>query len=219
MFLGAATAVKESSRSRSKELPARLRLPRQVRSAAGSMPIYSRSEAQGQQLLYVLNCHDAQEIFIAHHLLRSGPEENLQMVISNKRVLVFGSTNEATAGTGPPEAVGFSRRRSSAGGVGGGGVGVGLGTGNHMRIMMDISHDQLVCTRCLSLSEDDGNGNESKHYLELVGKMDLETSHKRPRVRCDGEDLARLVSQQINYALDMFEETQQAVIESEPNDN
>jgi len=214
---GAATAVKESSRSRSKELPARLRLPRQVRSAAGSMPIYSRSDAQGQQLLYVLNCHDAQEIFIAHHLLRSGPEENLQMVISNKRVLVFGSTNEATAGAGPPEAVGFNRRRSSAGTSGG--VGVGLGTGSNMRIMMDISHGQLVCTRCLSLSEDDGNGNESKHYLELVGKMDLETSHKRPRVRCDGEDLARLVSQQINYALDMFEETQQAVIESEPNDN
>ena len=80
-----------------------------------------------------------------------------------------------------------------------------------MRIVMDISHGQLVCTRCLSLSEDE----ETKHYVELVGKMDETLSHKRPRVRCDGENLARLVSQQINYALDMFEETQQAVIENE----
>ena len=88
---------------------------------------------------------------------------------------------------------------------------MGVGLGSQMRIMMDISHAQLVCTRCLSLSEDD----ETKNYVELVGKMPDETSNKRPRVRCDGEDLARLVSQQINYALDMFEETQQAVIDSE----
>lgn len=192
---GAATAVKESSRGRSKELPAPLRLPRLVRSAGGSMLIYSRSDAQGQQLLHGLNGHDHREIFIAHHLLRFGPDENLQMIISSLRILVFGASVNSGDCVGQ-KASSAGRKESKEGGL---------------RIMMDIFHGQLVCARALVIPEE----SENKHYVELVGQMEEESSYKRPRVRCDGETLARLVAQQINYALDMFQENQMAVIENE----
>lgn len=191
---GAATAVKESSRSSNR--PTRLRLPRMVLSAGGCMPNYSRSMAQGQQLLHQLNGHDTQEIFIAHHLLRSGPE-NLQILISSSRILVFGTLDYSQASS-----------LKSANETNQISTGAGVGMGKNLRIMMDISHGQLVCARKLTLSDRES---EAKHYVELLGKVDDESSYKRPQVRCDTESLALLVSQQINFALERFEELQQAV--------
>ena len=200
---GAATAVKESSRSRRQELPVQLRLPRLVVSAGGSMPVYSRRDAHGQRLLLKLNGHDTREIFIGHHLLRSGPEENLQMLISSSRLLVFGTAMPvaASATLSTPASKDLAVL-SAADAVGGGQV----------RLMMDICHEQLLCSRYIALNEDHGQEGV-KHYVELVAKSDGDDlAHKRPRVRCDEESLARLVSHQINYALDRFQETQLAVV-------
>merc|ERR1711997_730171 len=85
---GAATAVKESSRSAYKQLPPRMRPPRLVLGAGGSMPAYSKKSAEGQELLHRMNGRDYQESFVAHEQLRSG-HEDLQILISNQRVLVF----------------------------------------------------------------------------------------------------------------------------------
>ena len=52
---GAATAVRESSRSATKQLPPKMRLPRLVIGPAGSMPIYSSKDAHGQELLHRLS--------------------------------------------------------------------------------------------------------------------------------------------------------------------
>ena len=52
---GAASAVRDSSRSSSKEVPRRLRPPRLVAGPRGLLPRYCERHARGQELLYILN--------------------------------------------------------------------------------------------------------------------------------------------------------------------
>lgn len=187
---GAATAVKESSRSKNRELPARMRPPRLVIGPGGMMPIYSRKDALGQELLYKINSRDFTEVYVAHEQLRSGSEENLQVLISCARVIVFASQN--------PHADEAEDGKADT---------------KNIRVMIDINHGDLVCARTLSLpatSPDEA----VKYYIELVGKFDANDSHTRPQIRCDNERIARIVTQKINYARNVFDEMTQAVIES-----
>ena len=199
---GAATAVKESSRSRRQELPAKIRPSRLVMGLGGVLPIYHRQEALGQELLYRLNGHDINEIYIGHELLRAGPEEHLQLLISSARILVF-------ARMVVPSAAAASLESSTKN-----------------RIMMNVSHAELVCAQSVKTGGGGGGGEEleedgsqAKFYVELVGKFEednsMETTHKRPRVRCDTQILSQQVAQKINLAIDMFEEMTQAVIDNE----
>ncbi len=71
---GTATAIKESSRSASKQLPLRLRPPRLVVGPGGSMPVYSERDGLGQERLYRMNGRDYREIYVAHETLRSGTQ-------------------------------------------------------------------------------------------------------------------------------------------------
>lgn len=203
---GAATAVKESSRSKHRELPPRMRPPRLVYGPGGSMPTYSRADSVGQELLYKLNSRDLTEVFVANEKLMSGGEEQLQILISCDRVLVFGQQNNTSESP-------VSNKESGSG----------------IRIMVNISHGDLVCARTVMSSADDGIMSEDnnvgssqqqpKFYIELVGKFDDSDTHKRPRVRCDSERIARAVTQKINYARGMFDEMTQAVIEgNEPDE-
>ena len=54
---GAASAVRDSSRSSSKEIPRRLRPPRLVIGPGGILPRYSEKQGRGQELLFQLNNH------------------------------------------------------------------------------------------------------------------------------------------------------------------
>ena len=74
---GAATAVRESSRSSSRQLPKRMRPPRLVLGPGGSLPVYSARDGAGQEMMYRMNGRDYGEIFVAHEQLRSG-EDDLQ---------------------------------------------------------------------------------------------------------------------------------------------
>ena len=89
---GAATAVKESSRSTLKKLPPRLRPPRVVLGPVSSMPGYDLKEAIGQEKLYRFNGHNYDEIFVAYESLQSDTIEDLQILISSERILVFSCT-------------------------------------------------------------------------------------------------------------------------------
>ena len=194
---GAATAVKESSRSRRQELPPKIRPARLVVGLGGVLPVYDRQEALGQELLYRLNGHDTTEIYIGHELLRSGPDEHLQLLISSARILVFarlaGPTVTGSSSTSQPL----------------------IETKN--RIMMNVSHAELVCAQSVTCQSHVAEEEAVKYYVELVGKFDQEDeeTHKRPRVRCDTEILSQQVAQKINLALNMFEEMTQAVIEND----
>ncbi len=239
---GAATAVKESSRSKHRELPPRMRPPRLVLGPGGSMPVYSKAEAVGQELLYTINSRDYNEIYVAHEILRKGDIDDLQILITCDRVLVFsGKSNlpnpaeDGAASTASSEEAGESPASNSK------------KLSKNIRVIVNISHGDLVCARTVTEQEIyrgkgmrprqvsdydsetsmeavggstahgvDGN---KKFFLELVGKFDDEDGggmeqRKRPQVRCDSEKIARLVTQQINYARSMFDEMTQAVIES-----
>lgn len=52
---GAASAVRDSSRSSSKEIPKRIRPPRLVIGPGGILPRYSEKQGRGQELLFQLN--------------------------------------------------------------------------------------------------------------------------------------------------------------------
>ena len=54
---GAASAVRDSSRSSSKEIPKRIRPPRLVIGPGGILPRYSEKQGRGQELLFQLNHH------------------------------------------------------------------------------------------------------------------------------------------------------------------
>ena len=88
-----------------------------------------------------------------------------------------------------------------------------------LRIMINISHVDLVCARTVSSPGDGGSSlaEDARYYIELVGQFDDNETRKRPQVRCDNERIARRVTQKINYARNLFDEMTQAVIEG--NDN
>ena len=92
----AATAVKESSRSRNRELPGRLRLPRLVQSADGHLPNYTQAESRGQHLMRRLaSSSRSEDLFLAHHLLRNCPGECLlHLFITSGGVYVCSSFNQ-----------------------------------------------------------------------------------------------------------------------------
>uniref|UniRef100_A0A0P6FFD1 Vacuolar protein sorting-associated protein 13D n=1 Tax=Daphnia magna TaxID=35525 RepID=A0A0P6FFD1_9CRUS len=85
---GAASAVRDSSRSSSREIPRRIRPPRLVIGPGGIVPRYSEKQGRGQELLFQLNRHEYRETFIAYEALGSLPE-SLHMLISSEHIRVF----------------------------------------------------------------------------------------------------------------------------------
>ena len=59
---GAASAVRDSSRTSTKEIPRRIRPPRLVIGPGGILPRYSERQGRGQELLFQMNQHVYQVI-------------------------------------------------------------------------------------------------------------------------------------------------------------
>ncbi|TRY62990.1 hypothetical protein TCAL_03981 [Tigriopus californicus] len=183
---GAATAVRESSKSAFKQLPPKIRPARVVVGPGGSMPVYSEFDAQGQELMYrlCLNGRDDFETYVAHQILTPG-DEDLQIMITSDRVIVFSCP-------------GNSRDAKIL-------LIVSLSQLCHARAVVETKDtkdkhyiEMKIANQTIDPSEsmfmDDGDS-------------------KRPQVFCASDKLAAAVSQQINYAKVMFEERIQAVIE------
>ena len=58
------------------------------------MPIYSKKDGIGQELLMMINGRNYSEFFVGHEKLRSG-HADLQILISTERTLVFSVTNSS----------------------------------------------------------------------------------------------------------------------------
>jgi len=82
---GAASAVRDSSRSASRGVPFRVRLPRVVQGPAGTLPPFNHKEANGQAWLYLINGKNYAELFVAFEHLG----EDLMIVVSSERVVIF----------------------------------------------------------------------------------------------------------------------------------
>ena len=225
---GAATAVKESSKSVYKLLPPRLRQPRLVLGAGGSMPNYSRKAAQGQEILYKLNGRNYSEMLVSHEQLRFG-NEDLQILITTQRIIVF---SQASVGTAANSNVESSERDLEA-------MGTSVDRRPASKQVLTIPHEDLICARVVSHKDNSGYTHDNtrlknsqshshiidieKHYIELMVRSEgiphqVADQQKRPQVRCDNEQIARAVVQDINYARNMHEEMTQAVNEKLESD-
>jgi vacuolar protein sorting-associated protein 13D len=177
------------------------------------MPNYTRKTALGQELLHKMNGRNYSEIFVAHEQLRAG-HEDLQILISTQRIIVFSQASEAESNNSKMEtghrdsndkSTVVSRKPSS-------------------KQVLTISHEDLICARVVSLQDSNVNAqNNLRHYIELMVRSEgvphqIADQQKRPQVRCDSEQIARAVVQDINYARNMHEEMTQAVNEKLESD-
>jgi len=65
---GAASAVRDSSRSSSKEIPRRIRPPRLVVGPGGILPRFSERQGRGQEILFELNRHLCDVLYTCHFI-------------------------------------------------------------------------------------------------------------------------------------------------------
>ena len=210
---GAATAVKESSKSIYKQLPPRLRPPRLVSGAGGSMPNYSRKDALGQELLHKMNGRNFNEVFVAHEQLRSG-QENLQILVSSQRIIVFSQLCDSDDAKANYEGNNedFNRKKGNT------------SRKPSSKQVLTIAHDDLMCARVVCQADTTAaNHDILRYYIELMVRSEgtpeqIADQQKRPQVRCDSEQTARAVVQDINYARNMHEEMTQAVNEKLESD-
>ena len=86
---GAASAIRDSSRTSSRMMPERCRPPRVVTGNGGLLPLYSDMASRGQELLYEVNDRNYKELFIGHETLISGPGRDLRVLVSSQAVTVF----------------------------------------------------------------------------------------------------------------------------------
>ena len=211
---GAATAVKESSKSAYKSLPPRLRPPRLVLGAGGSMPNYTRNTALGQELLHKMNGRNYNEMFVAHEKLRAGPE-NLQILVSSQRIIVFSQSSDSEDGNPRQEGINEESGRTKG----------SVSRKPSSKHVLTIPHDDLICARVVSQADDTTGVNHDvlRYYIELMVRSEgtpeqIADQQKRPQVRCDSEHTARAVVQDINYSRNMHEEMTQAVNEKLESD-
>jgi len=86
---GAASAIRDSSRSSSRMIPKRVRPPRVVRAAGGLLPCYSELAAVNQDLLHEINDRNYNELYIACEQLKTKSIEDLRIMISSESVTIF----------------------------------------------------------------------------------------------------------------------------------
>ncbi|XP_053390255.1 intermembrane lipid transfer protein VPS13D-like, partial [Mercenaria mercenaria] len=83
---GMSNAVRDASRRSSHMQPSRVRNPRCCHGPGGLLPPYSLSQAESQALLYRLNDHCYEEVFIATELVRGGATDTLHVMITSHQV-------------------------------------------------------------------------------------------------------------------------------------
>lgn len=94
----AANAVRETSKSSSRILPDRKRLPRCVTGAPGGLlPVYSSLQSKGQQHLFLINKRDFNEKIMAYEpCLLESKDSKLRLLVSTESIWVFSRTEDTT---------------------------------------------------------------------------------------------------------------------------
>ena len=142
------------------------------------MPIYSRKDGVGQELLMMINGRNYSEFFVGHEKLRLG-QADLQILISSERLFVFSVTNPTVSSN--------SSNNSSTTSVSNNSDETFDMFAKNVRPVLTIHHSELVCARMVTsrdlvpsssaaISEDgasssSGGQEGEKFYVELVLKM------------------------------------------------
>ncbi|XP_059608662.1 intermembrane lipid transfer protein Vps13D [Phlebotomus argentipes] len=184
-----ANAVRETSKSSNRQMPDRKRLPRCVTGAPGSLlPPYSYTQGKGQNILYTLNKRDFSEQLMAYEpCLFDADDSKLELLVSTENVWVFSKTDDTTA------------------------------------IIFTYHLSDLLSCHPVSVNAEVGHHKSKKvqqnHYIELgltvttrsPTTTSVQENVKRPRVRCQSEDIAQRASRHINYAKGIYDEREQTL--------
>ncbi|XP_041352246.1 vacuolar protein sorting-associated protein 13D-like isoform X2 [Gigantopelta aegis] len=185
-----ANAVRDSSRSSSRQNPPRIRPQRCCYGPGGLLPAYSRQQAEAQQLLFSINDNDYTECVIAMDQLRwgsggNGDRKRLSMyaLITSKQVYFLGSQD-------------------------------------HDIVLNILYEDLVYCRSFKENRGDGSAHELSYYIeltTKADGAASLD-SLKHPRVRCEKASIAQKVVQEINYAKNMYDEKVQTLQPSVTND-
>ncbi|GAB0099028.1 Vacuolar protein sorting-associated protein 13D [Sergentomyia squamirostris] len=184
-----ANAVRETSKSANRQMPDRKRLPRCVTGAPGSLlPPYSYTQGKGQNILYTLNKRDFTEQLMAYEpCLFDGEDSKLELLVSTENVWVFSRMEDGIA------------------------------------IIFTYHLSDLLSCHPVCVNVDQGHHKSKKipqtHYIELgltvttksPTMSTVQENVKRPRVRCQSEDIAQRASRHINYAKGIYDEREQTL--------
>ncbi|XP_055550000.1 intermembrane lipid transfer protein Vps13D isoform X2 [Wyeomyia smithii] len=188
-----ANAVREQSKSSSRILPERKRHPRVVTGAPGGLlPPYSSLQSKGQQYLFLINKRNFNEQFMAYEpCLLDTKESKMRLLVSADHVWGFSKNEDTTT-------IVFHYRLS------------------------EIISCQLVTVPAVGASnEPSSNTTRAKKtttYIEfclMLPSKSLTPSApemvKRPRVRCQNEDIAKKICHHINFAKCIYDEREQTL--------
>ena len=127
-----------------------------VGTAGGAMPVYSVRDGLGQELMLRMNGRDYKEFYFGHEELRSG-EEDLQVLITSERVLVFSLTHQ-NAGSGVTASGGLNAHQAQAG-LGPPGAVTGGGS-----LLRNMTTKQLLTLR---------HGEVEFNYMHLMARISV----------------------------------------------
>ncbi|XP_053697242.1 intermembrane lipid transfer protein Vps13D [Sabethes cyaneus] len=188
-----ANAVREQSKSSSRILPERKRHPRVVTGAPGGLlPPYSSLQSKGQQYLFLINKRNFNEQFMAYEpCLLDTKESKMRLLVSAEHVWGFSKNEDTTT-------IVF-----------------------HYRLSEIISCQAVTVPPPGTSNEPNANATRTKKsttYIEfclMLPSKSLTPSApemvKRPRVRCQNEEIAKKICHHINFAKCIYDEREQTL--------
>uniref|UniRef100_A0A182JQ44 UBA domain-containing protein n=1 Tax=Anopheles christyi TaxID=43041 RepID=A0A182JQ44_9DIPT len=193
-----ANAVREQSKGSNRILPERKRPPRTVTGAPGGLlPPYSNLQSTGQQYLFLINKRNFSEQFMAYEpCLLDTKDSKMRLLVSAENVWGFSKNDETTM------------------------------------IVFTYPMSEIISCQPLTVQPQDqqtvlsqGSGRSSggtrkpvtyiEFCLSLPSKSSLTPSApemvKRPRVRCQNEEVAKKICYHVNFAKCIYDEREQTL--------
>lgn len=172
-----ANAVRETSKSSNRILPERKRLPRCISGAPGGLlPPYSTLQSKGQQHLFLINKRDFNEQLLAYEpFLNDGKDSKLRLLVSSEYIRIFSRAEDTTT------------------------------------VMVSYHLSELISCKPVTVSNSNSK-TKTKHYIEFAlstPKSSLTSGGqeigKKPRVRCQNEEIAQKASRHVSDILSISE--------------
>ncbi|XP_062546775.1 intermembrane lipid transfer protein Vps13D [Armigeres subalbatus] len=184
-----ANAVREQSKSSSRILPERKRNPRVVTGAPGGLlPPYSSILSKGQHYLFIINKRNFSEHFMAYEpCLLDTKDSKMRFLVSAENVYGFSKNEEST-------------------------------TTVFQYSLSDIISCHPVVVPPPTASDTNARSKRTTTYIEFcltLPSKSLTPSApemvKRPRVRCQNEEIAKKICHHINFAKCIYDEREQTL--------
>ncbi|XP_058059682.1 intermembrane lipid transfer protein Vps13D [Anopheles bellator] len=199
-----ANAVREQSKGSNRILPERKRLPRTVTGAPGGLlPPYSYLQSTGQHYLFLINKRNFSEQFLAYEpCLLDTKDSKMRLLVTAENVWGFSKNGETTMIVFhyPMSEIISCHPETTTTGTSVPGMATSERTGNETKT---VSKRPPITTTYIEFC------------LSLPSKSSLTPSApemvKRPRVRCQNEEIAKKICYHVNFAKCIYDEREQTL--------